>query len=84
MQVAIRTIGNSRGIVLPKPVLAQIGLVEADVVDMSVEDGAIVLRPAPAPVRQGWEAAAKGIAAKGDDQLVLGDFGNEDDAEWTW
>jgi antitoxin MazE len=84
MQVAIRTIGNSRGIVLPKPVLAQVGLSHAEEAEMTVVDGAIVLRPTAAPVRSGWAEAAKAVADAGDDRLVLGEFGNDDDAAWTW
>ena len=30
MEVAIRNIGNSKGVVLPKPLLAQVGLVLPD------------------------------------------------------
>ncbi|MFN7919777.1 MAG: hypothetical protein U0Q16_06750 [Bryobacteraceae bacterium] len=35
-------------------------------------------------VREGWESAAKVIAEAGDDELVVGDFGNEADADWSW
>lgn len=84
MNVTIRTIGNSRGIVLPKPLLIQAGLNDADSAEITIEGDAIVLRkPAPA-VRQGWAEAARAVAAAGDDELVMGKFGNEDDAEWVW
>ncbi len=83
--VVIRTIGNSKGVVLPKPVLAQVGLEEATNAEMRVENGAIILRKlVESPVRVGWADAAKAIAAEGGDTLALGEFGNEDDAEWVW
>jgi antitoxin MazE len=84
MQVTIRTIGNSRGVVLPKPLLAQAGLADDDAAEMTIEDGAIVLRKAVRPLRAGWADAAKALAAEGGDELVMGEFGNEADAELVW
>ena len=84
MQVTIRTIGNSKGVVLPKPLLAQAGLDDDLIAQMTVEDGAIVLRKAAPPLRTGWAEAAKALAAKGGDVLAMGEFGNEADAELTW
>jgi len=84
IHVTIRPIGNSRGVVLPKPVLAQVGLEDASDVEMTVKDGAIILRkPAESP-REGWAEAAKKLAARGDDELVMGEFGNDGDAELAW
>lgn len=84
MEITIRNIGNSKGVVLPKPLLAQAGLDDATAAQVSVEDGAIVLRrPAVAP-RQGWAEAARKLAAQGDDALLMGEFGNADDAELSW
>ena len=84
MQVTIRTIGNSRGVVLPKPLLAQAGLADDDAAEMTIEDGAIVLRKAARPLRAGWADAAIALAAEGGDELVMGEFGNEADAELVW
>ena len=84
MQVTIRTIGNSKGVVLPKPLLAQAGFGDDQTAQMTVEDGAIVLRKAALPVRTGWAKAAKALAAKGGDELVMGEFGNEADTELAW
>lgn len=84
MQVTIRSIGNSKGVVLPKPLLAQADLSDDEVAEMTVEDGAIVLRKAARPLRAGWAEAAMALAAKGGDELVMGEFGNEADAEMAW
>jgi antitoxin MazE len=81
-QIAIRRIGNSRGIVIPKPLLAQIGL--EGHAEMTIERDALVLRKPARAARAGWAAAAKKIAGGGDDALVLGEFGNEEDAELSW
>jgi antitoxin MazE len=51
---------------------------------MTVENDAIVLRKAAAPARTGWAEAARLIASKGGDRLVMGEFGNEGDAELAW
>ena len=82
MKVVIRRIGNSQGIVLPKPVLAQVGL--EDEADLTVEGGRIVLRKPVVAVRAGWADAATKLAKQGDEVLVLGDFGNEGDADREW
>jgi len=82
VQIPLRAIGNSRGIVIPKPVLAQVGLDTA--VDLTVERGAIVLRKPVASVRAGWAEAARQVAERGEDALVMGEFGNADDDELNW
>ncbi len=84
MLVNIRTIGNSKGIVLSKPVLAQAGLEEEAAADLTVENGAIVLRKPHAAPRAGWAEAAKALAEAGGDELVMGEFANEADAELVW
>jgi len=35
-------------------------------------------------VRAGWADAARKIAGAGDDELVMGEFGNAADADLTW
>jgi len=82
MKITIRKMGNSQGVIIPKPVLAQVGL--DDAADMSVEHGAIVLRRPRLGVREGWAEASKAIAASGDDALVWPEFGNVEDAELVW
>jgi antitoxin MazE len=82
MQVALRQIGNSQGIVIPKPLLAQLGL--KGEVNMTVENGALVLRKPAKPVREGWAEAAQTIAQADDDGLVLGEFANEGDDQLAW
>ncbi len=83
MNVTIRQIGNSQGVVIPKPLLAQLGL-EGGVAEMTIEGGALVLRKPAEPARTGWAAAAQKIAQQSDDALVMGTFGNEADADLAW
>ena len=82
MKITIRKMGNSQGVIIPKPVLAQVGL--DDEAEMSVEHGAIVLRRPRRGVREGWTEASKAIAASGDDALAWPEFGNTEDSELAW
>lgn len=84
LHVSIRRIGNSQGVVIPKPVLAQLGLNSKEGAEMTIEDGALVLRKPASPARAGWAEAARKVAASGDDVLVLGEFGNAEDSELAW
>lgn len=84
IHVSIRKIGNSHGVVIPKTVLAQVGLDSQVGADMTIEDGALVLRRPAGPARAGWAEAARRIADSGDDGLAMGEFGNAEDAELVW
>lgn len=83
MHVTIRNIGNSKGVVIPKPLLAQLGL-DGGEAEMTVEDGALVLRKPTKAARAGWAVAAKKISEQGDDALVMGEFGNDGDLGLAW
>ena len=82
MHIAIRPFGNSRGIVIPKPLLTQLGL--EDAAEVSVENDALVIRKPAQAARAGWGEAAKALAQSNDDVLLMGDFGNEADEGLTW
>jgi len=82
MKIAIRKMGNSQGIIIPKPVLAQVGLkTEAEMV---VVKGVIMLRKPMTKAREGWAEASRSLASAGDDALVWPEFGNESDKELRW
>ncbi|MHB8145273.1 MAG: AbrB/MazE/SpoVT family DNA-binding domain-containing protein [Vulcanimicrobiaceae bacterium] len=70
MKVAIRRMGNSQGVILPKPLLAQIGL-STNEIEMT-------------PVRPDWARAAKRLATAGDDDLVWPEFEQEAGGTLTW
>jgi antitoxin MazE len=82
MKTTIRKIGNSQGVVIPKPLLAQVGF-EGEA-EMTVESGALVLRKTARPARVGWAEAARAAAEHGDDVLVMPEFANEGDAALVW
>jgi len=82
LPVTVRRIGNSLGVVIPKPVLAQVGLSEQ--AELTVERGAIVLRKPRRAARSGWAEAAEAVAAQGEDELLMGEFANAGDLELEW
>ncbi len=82
MKATLRKMGNSQGVLIPKAIIAQLGIGED--MNMSVENNAIVLRKADKPVRHGWFDASKKISAAGDDVLVWPEFSNTEDAELVW
>ena len=82
MLTTLRKLGNSHGVIIPKPLLAQVGLTgEAE---MRVENGAIVLRPAKRLPREGWAEASRAVAADSDHGLTWPEFANEGDSALRW
>jgi antitoxin MazE len=84
MKTAIRRMGNSQGVIIPKPVLAEIGAKAGDEVDMKVIRGKLVISAPGKGPRAGWAEASKALAEAGEGGLVWPEFGNEWDKDWTW
>ena len=84
MKAVVRRMGNWSGVIFPKSILARIGVETGDELDLSLEDGRIVLAPARRHPRTGWADAAKRIADAADDALGWPEFGNADDADLEW
>jgi antitoxin MazE len=82
MKTVIRKMGNSQGVLIPKPLLAQVGL--EDEAEMRVEGRALVLRKPRSEVRRGWTQASQALAETGQDKLVWPDFSNQDDVKLKW
>lgn len=82
MKTAIRRMGNSQGVIIPKAILQQTGM--RDAVDMAVEDGHIVLRAIVPTVRAGWAEAGAAIAAADDDAPEWREVPCPGDDELRW
>ncbi len=82
MQVAIRKMGNSQGVLIPKPILAQLGL--EGTADLQVRDGVIEIRPLHRNPREGWADDARRLARQGGDALVWPELANAGDDELVW
>jgi len=84
-QTALRKMGNSTGMILPKSILGEIGVTTGATMDLKVEDGRLIVTPIRVELRAGWEAGAAEVAAVEDKEAAdwLG-FANEGDADLTW
>jgi antitoxin MazE len=76
-------IGNSRGVRIPKPFIAECGLGES--VDLQVENGRLIVSSERRP-REGWAEAFNAAGSAENDELLLepaapSDF---DQKEWRW
>ena len=82
MKAKIIQIGNSKGLRIPKPMLAQAGL--KDEVEIRVEGNHLIVESATAP-RAGWRAAFEEMAVRGEDHLLDSPTPTEWDlTEWEW
>jgi antitoxin MazE len=84
MKTAIRKMGNAHGVIIPKPLLAEVGAKANDQVHMGVENGKIVIAPTRRRPRAGWAKASKRLAATCDGSLVWPEFGNDADKDLKW
>ena len=83
MKTAIRKMGNSHGVIIPKPLLAEVGAKADDQVELAVENGKIVIAPIRRKPRSGAEAS-KRLDAAGDGGLVWPEFGSDADKDLKW
>jgi antitoxin MazE len=84
MRAAVRKLGNSSGVIIPKSLLRDLGMAEGDPVEMTLEAGRIVLVPIKRCARAGGAEASQSVAAAHDDAPVWPEFGNAEDETLTW
>jgi antitoxin MazE len=72
MEVSIRKRGNSYGVLIPRLILAQVGL--KGTADLQVRDGVIEIRPVRRNPREGGADDAHRLSQQGDDVLVWHEF----------
>jgi len=82
MQTAVISIGNSKGLRIPKAILQQCGI--KDMVDLRVTDEGLMISPVKRP-RAGWKEA---IQLDPQDRLELASMQTPSNAfdaeEWAW
>lgn len=84
MRAKLVRIGNSKGIRLPKTIIAQYKW--TDEIELEPRPDCLVLRPTRT-ARAGWDAAFMRMRERGDDDLLLPETGGPsewDVREWTW
>ena len=84
MRASVRKLGNSAGVIIPRSMLTELGLTTGASVDMTLDDGRLILVPIPRQRRAGWADASRDIAGSGDDDPAWPDFANADDDKLTW
>lgn len=85
MQTALRKMGNSTGLIVPKALLTELGAAAGTPMDIRIEDGRIVATPIRHP-REGWAEVAAKIGAEPltEEERDWMAFGNDGDDELTW
>jgi antitoxin MazE len=82
MKARLVRIGNSRGVRLPKAIIAQAGL--TDEVELGVRDGAVVIARTSS-ARSGWADAARQMRQRDEDRLLDAPSPSHfDEKEWQW
>ncbi len=78
MKTLIRKMGNSQGVLIPKPLLEQIGVATGDAVDLKIsKKGKLVIAPLPRDPRAVWGDECRLLAAAGEFGLLRGGKGRD-------
>ncbi|MEO6719039.1 MAG: AbrB/MazE/SpoVT family DNA-binding domain-containing protein [Ferruginibacter sp.] len=78
MDVSVISIGNSKGICLPKTLLAKYNI--QDTVELILEKNYIILKRKGTP-RKGWEKSFQKMRKNGDDKLLIPDVFEDENLE---
>lgn len=85
MQTALRKMGNSTGMILPRAILAEIGAATGAAMDLRVEDGRLIATPIVPATRAGWATAAAVLGnVSTPEEAEWQAFANEDDTDLAW
>ena len=82
MIVSLVSIGNSKGIRLPKVILEQLNI--TDKLELEVENKQLVLKPVKKTPRDGWEKSFIQMKLNNEDKLIMADDSNTEAFEWEW
>lgn len=81
MRTNIISIGNSKGIRIPKVILKQFDI--EDHVDLEIEKNRIVIRPVKGKSREGWDKAFQMMHERREDAPLISDI-DIDMEGWEW
>ncbi|EOQ89711.1 antidote-toxin recognition MazE [Leptospira yanagawae serovar Saopaulo str. Sao Paulo = ATCC 700523] len=82
MKVAVVQVGNSKGIRIPKAILAECQI--EDAVELQLEGDKIIISPYKGRPRQGWATQFQEMAKQDDDSLLLPDVLELEVEDWEW
>jgi antitoxin MazE len=67
MKAHVRKVGNSQGVIIPKPLLDEIGLKAGDAVELKInKKGRLVMSPLRNAARAGWADDSRILAGAGE------------------
>jgi len=79
MKSHVRKVGNSQGVIIPKPLLDEIGVKAGNEVSLKInKKGRLVMAPVRSMARAGWAGDSKALAESGEAGRVWPDG----DAKW--
>lgn len=82
MKANIVSIGNSKGIRIPKVLLKQFDF--NDQVDLEIEKDGIVIKPVKGKTREGWDSAFRLMHERKEDILLIDEKTDFDVEGWEW
>lgn len=82
MKANIISIGNSKGIRIPKVLLKQFDI--HDQVELEIEEDGIVIRPAKSKPREGWDKTFKLMHERKEDDLLIDEQTDLEMEGWEW
>lgn len=84
-QTALRKMGNSSAMIVPRSILSEIGLSIGAAFDLRVEDGRLIGTPVATAGRAGWAEAAAAVAeAETPEEAEWRGMAAEGDHDLTW
>ena len=82
MKVNIVSIGNSKGIRIPKSILDQCDFNRE--AELEVQNNKLVIKPVKRKVREGWDRAFKLMHERKEDVLAVNDSLDLEMENWEW
>ena len=82
MKVNIVSIGNSKGIRIPKSILDQCNFTKE--ADLEVENNKLVIKPVKKKTREGWGSAFKLMHERKEDVVLVDDSLDIEMNNWEW
>ncbi|NDA62974.1 MAG: AbrB/MazE/SpoVT family DNA-binding domain-containing protein [Chitinophagia bacterium] len=78
MEISLITIGNSKGIRIPKKIIEQYNM--QNTLELILKKEYIIIKPKH-KAREGWEKSFQQLHANGDDQLMIPDVFTDENWE---
>lgn len=82
MLVSVIPIGNSKGIRIPKNILQELNIENS--VELEIHKEEIVIKPVHKKIREGWAQAFSEMNTNNDDELLIPDNLDIENADWEW